>query len=239
MGGAPDESLYFQTPTDVSKFCSGKTKNEVIYVPFMTSVQDIVNILRSDLEERLIADWYQKLPAWSIVIDGGIQTRKIKSHIGEPEYVPFSKGMVGLVKTSKMNYLNQQTIEQVYSLKYRERSAIFEATAMEKEGMVEAPVWSSFFKLRPERAGNPLWGTVMLNMTAIPQISKADPNFAQHLDRSFGNIALHILDRAYGIANDPRWDRELRPTSELEKYMAATLFGQNAIVQKLAIGDIS
>lgn len=190
------------------------------------------------MEERLVADWYQKLPSWSLIIDGGISTRKIKNHISTEEPTePFQKGMVGIVKTSKMNFLNQEAIEQIYSLKYRERSCIFEASAM--ENLAKAVVWSSFFKMRPEQQGNPMWGTIMLNLTAIPQIDPNAENFKTALDRSFGNIAIHILERAYGIANDPRWDRELRPISDLEKYMATTLYSESTILRKMELGDIS
>jgi len=126
-------------------------------------------MLRSDMEERLIAKWYDQLPAWSMIIDGGIPTNKIKRYIkSEERSKPMEKGVVGVVKSSKMGFLDSEMIAQVYGLKYRERSCIF--TANQIENINKGDVWSSFFKLRPEQPGNPMWGTVMLNMTAVPKI---------------------------------------------------------------------
>ena len=99
------------------------------------------------------------------------------------------------------------------------------------------PVWSCFFKMRPEKLWNPMWGTVMLNITATESMLNSS-NFLENLDKAFWNIANLIIERAYWIANDPRWDRELKPISDLEKFMGITIWNDTKILNQLKIWNI-
>ncbi len=169
----------------------------------------ILRGLRFDLEKAMAKNYIKNNPSWTVIWDGSVSA---SSDFNEGVD---SKGFLGLTKTADMSEYSDKERNEIFNLEFGERSKVYKIT--DPKGF---SYYTTFVRIRPPHPEKVDFGILQVQ---IPGFAFKDHWGEDAISKAFTNIACHIIERAFDIANDPRWDRELLPIAELEDYVGVIL----------------
>ena len=158
----------------------------------------VVEQSRDKLEEKLALEWAKSRPHSPLLVDGSISRTAAKAQSGN---------LVGLVKSHRTMYLQNDEVETVLALKPGERSsALLIDTRNER-------VASWYLRLRREPGADPLWGLVRIEIPLESHsVARAD------------QVSRWVLAETSPVSlPDSRWDRLIYGVRDCEMFLAAVM----------------
>lgn len=165
-----------------------------------------VHLVQSHREaaERVLAEAWCELERLPICMDGGTSISDVTAR---------APCTVGVVKSHRTLYVEEDALERVFRLRKGERSSVFRITSPRR-----TPVASWYLRLRDPEGRDPLWGLV--------RVEAADPAHADErteaLTARADRISRWILAEAAPVAlPDARWDRMMYGVRDCEEFLRA------------------
>jgi hypothetical protein len=155
-----------------------------------------VNRWREALESEVARRWCVRAgaDAW-LIVDGGLTL--------SPELAAFPRA-VGVIKSHRTRFFDDDDARLLYSLAAGERSTIFRPLTRRL-----TPVHSWYLRLRPAMGHDVLWGLVRVEVAA----NAATPEAADRLSRWL------LTESVPPALPDARWDRLLYPIRGCEEFL--------------------
>lgn len=168
------------------------------------SISQVVRDFRSYIETRTAAEMINSSDNWSVILDGSVRVPELVAHGLRKD-----RFFIGITKTSEVSGFPDEARAEIYGLEYGERSSVYRIDD-------RSPHYTVFLRLRPMVKDNADFGIIQIQ---IPDFC-VGPGWP--IGKVYTNICAHIMERSIGIASDMRWDRELKPISDLEKFLKMT-----------------
>ncbi len=156
---------------------------------------------REALEQRLAEQWCvgERDP---LFIDGGISGS---------EAVAVSSCTVGVVKSHRTLYAEDDALVTVLGLGHRERSSVFCITSPKR-----TTVASWYLRLRDPSGHDPMWGLVRV------ELAHPSPSALPHIGKRADEVSRWILAEASPLAlPDVRWDKMVYGVRDCEEFLRA------------------
>jgi hypothetical protein len=156
---------------------------------------------REELEQRLAESWCRR-EREPLFIDGGITGSEV---------VAVSGCTVGVVKSHRTLYAENDTLGIVTELAYSCRSSVFRVTSRRR-----AMVASWYLRLRDPSGRDPMWGLVRV------EVAHPSPAAVDRIGGRADEVSRWILAEASPLSlPDARWDKMVYGVRDCEEFLRA------------------